>query len=564
MTLQKAFQLLIGTTDESKAEGFVRFLSEKLWEMYNNYTMDKVKMADSGLVWNISIPNAKENQEYTHTVQMPEVASAMLPGVEVCIEEVKGLQESTHGLAVDVAPDRKSFTIHGTPQLDAFRKDGAVAESTFELTIRYRFKGADIPCDVPASEKKLPFVINQDPRKLWKNLPVNWDAMPEPKYHNEDAQTAYVKVESLPDGTPQKDIVAASKRGRSHAQEAKPRDDFFRVEHTGNGWYVMAVADGAGSAKFSRKGSQIACNVAVDSCKQTLEDSAALEGAIAEYSAALKTVKEEDARKAVGDFVYKTVGAAAFKAHKAINAEAATTGYAAKLYATTLLLTVCKKFSYGWFIASFWVGDGAICLYDRNAHSVKILGVPDEGEFAGQTRFLTMPEIFHDSKSFYQRLRFNLVDDFTALFLMSDGVSDPKFETDANLLNPDKWDALWDDLKANGVELTDDNEASKDQLLNWLDFWSPGNHDDRTIAILYEGDAPEAEDISADNTEGENLKETHDVADVSAEPHDEPSEAEAVTEPVASSGEAPEAEAKPLPLPDVEETIELDSDELKA
>ena len=36
-----------------------------------------------------------------------------------------------------------------------------------------------------------------------------------------------------------------------------------------------------------------------------------------------------------------------------------------------------------------------------------------------------------------------------------------------------------------GVDLSDDNEAAKEQLLNWLDFWSPGNHDDRTIAILY-------------------------------------------------------------------------------
>ena len=71
---------------------------------------------------------------------------------------------------------------------------------------------------------------------------------------------------------------------------------------------------------------------------------------------------------------------------------------------------------------------------------------------------------------------------------MSDGVSDPKFETDANLNNPDKWDALWNDLRENGVELTDDNETSKIQLLDWLDFWAPGNHDDRTIAILYEGE----------------------------------------------------------------------------
>ena len=74
---------------------------------------------------------------------------------------------------------------------------------------------------------------------------------------------------------------------------------------------------------------------------------------------------------------------------------------------------------------------------------------------------------------------------FTALFLMTDGVSDPKFETDANLKSYDKWNELWADLKENGVELTDDNEEAANQLLNWLDFWSPGNHDDRTIAILY-------------------------------------------------------------------------------
>ena len=52
-------------------------------------------------------------------------------------------------------------------------------------------------------------------------------------------------------------------------------------------------------------------------------------------------------------------------------------------------------------------------------------------------------------------------------------------------INPDKWNALWNDLKEKGVDLSDDNEVAKEQLLNWLDFWSPGNHDDRTIAILY-------------------------------------------------------------------------------
>lgn len=487
MTLDKALQILIGNKDDEKAERFLHFLSDKLWKLYNTYIMDKIKMVDGELKWNLNVPNAKENIEYNQTVAMPQINSDIFANVMVELVDVKGLDENKHGLKLTVAPDKNSFAITGTPTLEAFRKDGAVAESTFEITILYKFVGGmEMPEGRPTLEHKIPFVINQDPRKLWRNIPVDWDNMPEPKYQNDDTQKIYVKVESLADGTPQKDIVAASKRGRSHAQEGKPRDDHFRMEHMDNGWYIMAVADGAGSAKFSRQGSTIACNESVSFCMSKLGQSKAFEDAINNYGN-LQNTTEEEARKVVGNYIYDIVGTAAFKAHKAIQAEAALTKLPIKYYATTLLLTICKKFDFGWFVASFWVGDGAICLYDREKHIAKILGIPDEGEYAGQTRFLTMPEIFKDATDLYKRLRFYVVDDFTALFLMSDGVSDPKFETGANLNNPGKWDALWDDLKENGVELTDDNEASKEQLLNWLDFWSPGNHDDRTIAILYEG-----------------------------------------------------------------------------
>ncbi len=488
MTVDKILQILVGTEDDKKVEGFLRFLSNKLWGLYNEYIMDKIKMVENEIKWNLNIPNAKENQEYFQTVDMPKVTSSAFPNIEICVESVVGLDKETYGLTLTVDADRKSFSISGTPNLDTLRENGATPESTFELTLKYTFKGIDMPESQLILEKKIPFVINQDPRKLWKNLPVDWDMMPEPKYKKEDIQTEYVKVDALADGTPQKDIVAASKRGRSHAQEGKPRDDHFRMEHMSNGWYIMAVADGAGSAKFSRKGSQIACDESVNYCKLNLIDNEDFENAIDEYDR-LKVESEEEARKAVGNYIYKIVGSAAFSAHKAINAEASLMKQPLKLYATTLLLTICKKFDFGWFIASFWVGDGAICLYNRKEHTAKILGVPDEGEYAGQTRFLTMPEIFKDSTSLYQRLRFTIVDDFTALFLMSDGVSDPKFETDANLNNPQKWDALWNDLQENGVDLSDDNEDSRNQLLDWLDFWSPGNHDDRTIAILYEGES---------------------------------------------------------------------------
>ena len=123
---------------------------------------------------------------------------------------------------------------------------------------------------------------------------------------------------------------------------------------------------------------------------------------------------------------------------------------------------------------------------------IKLLGTPDEGEFSGQTRFLTMPEIFRDKDVVSKRVRMTIVDDFTALYLMSDGVSDPMFETDRNLNDPAKWRELLDRLAhgfpadgIGGVDLADDNEKAADQLLGWLDFWGPGTHDDRTIAILY-------------------------------------------------------------------------------
>ena len=75
---------------------------------------------------------------------------------------------------------------------------------------------------------------------------------------------------------------------------------------------------------------------------------------------------------------------------------------------------------------------------------------------------------------------------------MTDGVSDPMFGTDANLNSIGQWNELWDKLQNGfpedeipGVDFSAGNVESKDQLLNWLNFWVPGEHDDRTIAILY-------------------------------------------------------------------------------
>lgn len=476
MNTEKFLELLANGKNDTDFEEFLKFVSDKLWNQYNKHLMDEILMTENkvnGIALNL--PNASENKPYEQTIDFGDT--------KIAIERVDGLSAETHGLNVTVCDDKKSFKIAGTPDLNPIRNAGTEIESTFELTVFYKYEGLCLPPKKPLLERKLQLVINQDPRYLWKNIPVDWEKMPDPKYEKEDADCQYVTVKALPDGTPQKDIVAASKRGRSHAQEGKPRDDDFQLYHDEQtNWYVIAVADGAGSAKFSREGSRLACNVTVEVCKKALSNCEKFEENINLWHI---DQKSEDAGKLVSTDIYNILGKAAHKAHLEINAEAAREKNRPKDYATTLLLAICKKFDFGWFIASFWVGDGAMCLYDKENHTSVLLGTPDEGEYGGQTRFLTMPEIFANPTDFFSRLKCRIVPDFTALFLMSDGVSDPKFETDVNLNSTEKWDALWDDLKDNGVELTDDNEAAKEQLLNWLDFWAPGNHDDRTIAILY-------------------------------------------------------------------------------
>ncbi|MDR1523811.1 MAG: protein phosphatase 2C domain-containing protein [Tannerella sp.] len=417
---------------------------------------------------NITFANGKINQSYSirfdvEALDIPEIAEVSFDGLD------------TIGLAY--FPERK--IIEGIPAQAGDHK------------IVMHCKRKDWQEGKPVFERTVTLIINPDPKSLWKNIPAPHSI----EYYKPDADMQFVKVEARKrvfSGSeteePRKDMVAASQRGRSHALEGKPRDDDFALNFDdATEWYTMVVADGAGSAGYSRKGSQIACRTVIEVCGEQLT------ACMAEFEKSITVFEKEKSqenRNRVGKILYGIIGNAAFKAYKAIEKEANSCGRPVKDYATTLLLSVCKKFDFGWFVAAFWIGDGGIGIYNKDTSFLKVLGEPDGGEFAGQTRFLTMPEIIQNSREIFNRLRFDIYPDFTALILMTDGVTDPKFETDANLNKVEKWHALWDDLNGNNedhakVEFTDDNEQTAGQLLKWLDFWSKGNHDDRTIAILF-------------------------------------------------------------------------------
>lgn len=448
--------LLIECTDV-EVEDFKMWMLKRFWNEYEKECMEaRVVIENQVKELPIVISNGTMGKAYETSFAIPkELADDFW---------IDGLDAT--GLKSTVADDN-TCQISGIP----------TEAGSFDIILSYKYKGWME--GKPILQRKFTIAINPDPRTLWKDIPTPADI----KYYQPDRDHAYVKVESI-NGMPQKDIVAASQRGRSHAHEGNPRDDHFRIEYLEeSGWYVMAVADGAGSAKYSRKGSSLACDTAVEHCKDFFKS----QDNVLQFEEYITTYKDNpdgEYQKLMTDEIYSLVGNAAFKAYKAIKAEADTNAEPLKSYHTTFLFAVCKHFSFGWFVASYWVGDGAMCIYDKERRYIKLLGIPDGGEFAGQTRFLTMSEMFKDANAIYSRLRFSIEQDFTALMLMTDGVSDPMFETDANLNKIEKWNELYDSITSE-VDLTDDNTESQYQLLKWLDFWSQGNHDDRTIAILY-------------------------------------------------------------------------------
>ena len=445
----------------SRSKLFAEFLNEELvveaftqMQKNQNAMLDrwkqKVKLDDIKQA-NLSLPNATAGKDYKHTIDINKPPLNEITAFDLVEFETTGLEY-----------EPGTRTIKGVPE----------ASGDYKLTFRFQIAESD-----EWYEKQISFVINPNPKSLWKDLPS-------------EEKDPYWKADTAAVATPfgSNHLVAASKRGRSHAHEGKFRDDEFEfLFDKDTGWGIIAVSDGAGSAKSSRKGSLLACDAVQDYFTTGIppEDWAAIDEIVTKFS----TDKSEDNSKALSQLLIGNMSKAAYAAHKAIAEYALKKEVPAKDFSATLLFSLVKKFDFGYCIASFGVGDGGIGIYDEVNQTASLLTMPDGGEFAGQTRFITMPEIFKDD-NYFKRFSIRVVENFTALILMTDGITDPKFQTDANLGRFEIWQKLWKDLQGENddnaiVELNKDNEELAEQLSSWLDFWSPGNHDDRTIAILF-------------------------------------------------------------------------------
>ena len=158
---------------------------------------------------------------------------------------------------------------------------------------------------------------------------------------------------------------------------------------------------------------------------------------------------------------------------------------------STLIFTLFKKFEFGYAVLTFGVGDCPIAVVNKERTITSLMNWLDVGEFGGGTRFSTQGEIFHsESNPMPTRFNFQIFPDFSFMFLMTDGIYDPKFVVEANLEKDEKWVEFLADLEGNNpekiiVNFNYENTEIEQELSNWMDFWSTGNHDDRTLAIIY-------------------------------------------------------------------------------
>ena len=315
----------------------------------------------------------------------------------------------------------------------------------------------------------LKITVIPDPRSLWKDIPSDETA----RFHKPDFSSSSGENDVVR-------LLGSSVRGRSHAHKGTHRDDDFRLSCSGSsGWNILCVADGAGSCKYSRRGAEIVARHCTRTLRETLDGHYG-ELIEAEYDSSLAqnpNTYNSEILEIFRHTILKAVIGAAIAIEKEVDKEE---GDQFKDFSTTLLLAAHKPVDGGHLILSFWIGDGGAVIYDKGK-SIRLLGEPDSGEYAGQTRFLDK-KLFEGS-DIYSRVIFKKVETMTALILATDGITDAWFETEQQLGNIEPWDALW--LEWEPILRDNDLKNGEANLTQWMEFWSPGNHDDRSVAICW-------------------------------------------------------------------------------
>lgn len=250
-------------------------------------------------------------------------------------------------------------------------------------------------------------------------------------------------------------ILAASRRGRLHAHRGDHREDAIALRPHATGW-CGAVADGAGSAPWSRIGAQVATHVW---CTAVAAGTGPLEA---------------------------RARAAAITTRDVMCALASRLDIPPRALRTTLLAVAVDEDT----VLTMQVGDGGLVLIGADDR-VSLPQAGDAGEFSGEvTHFLPDDG---SAERLVASLHATPVGAVRAILLASDGIEDPWYPLTrhATLLAETLERGVSDQLAsavsaANSVQLAwrgpvcdaTDAEAA---LAEWMGFEKRGENDDRSL-----------------------------------------------------------------------------------
>ena len=257
-------------------------------------------------------------------------------------------------------------------------------------------------------------------------------------------------------------LLLAARRGRLHAHRGEHREDAGAILTFAGGW-CAAVADGAGSAKWSRIGSAIATHVVLHAVRDALAHGTAPASGLA------------DALRNAGG-----------SAHAAMRRFAELAGIARRDLRTTLLVAVAHAGQ----IATLQVGDGAIAVLDT-AGRATLAHAGDSGDFSGEvTHFLPDDGAVERLVESYAARSARGV---SAILVASDGVEDPwyPFARHAPSLMSQLLAGV-NDGNASAAGVTPsvrtpvlDAADPVHALMQWLAFEKRGENDDRTLCVAW-------------------------------------------------------------------------------
>ncbi len=257
-------------------------------------------------------------------------------------------------------------------------------------------------------------------------------------------------------------LLCATARGRLHAHRGEHREDAVAALTFRDGW-CGAVADGAGSAKWSRLGAAIATHVITHALREALQHGAAPVAALADAARGAAT----SASTAMVQFAERC-------------------GVPLRELRTTLLVAVV----HGTRAATLQVGDGGVVLLLRDGASV-LPHAGDAGEFSGEvTHFLPDDGALDRLLLSYAE---HDVDNLRAILTMSDGIEDPWYPLGrhADTLFAQLRDGV-NDANANVAGITHRMRgpvlAAPDPVhaaVDWLTFEKRGENDDRTLLLAW-------------------------------------------------------------------------------